>query len=154
MKPIYTHECSPFECTKSCPQHSNSQYVQKSNIGPLGLARSFPAKNTLDYTPTLLLLLEVHDKFTELTPPQRKTNLCSFLAVWQTACVLFFVMCVLWSQLCYPLALNSKTLFEAIIDGNDQAASGSTYNKWLLGLFSDEVRSLGWVKRYTRHAML
>lgn len=61
-------------------------------------------------------------------------------AVWQTACVMFFVMCVLWSQLCYPLALNSKTLFEAIIDGNDQAALGATYNKWLLGLFSDEVR--------------
>lgn len=61
-------------------------------------------------------------------------------AVGQTACVLFAVMCVLWSQLCYPWALNSKTLFEAIIDGNDQAMLGSTYNKWLLGLFSDEVR--------------
>lgn len=59
--------------------------------------------------------------------------------VWQTACVLFFVMCVLWSQVYYPLALNSKTLFEAIIDGNDQAALGITYKKWLLGLFSDEV---------------
>lgn len=61
-------------------------------------------------------------------------------AGWQTGCVLFVVMCVLWSQLCYPLALNSKALFEAIIDGNDQAALGSTYNKWLHGLFSDEVR--------------
>ncbi|CAM9155381.1 unnamed protein product [Ectocarpus sp. 13 AM-2016] len=61
----------------------------------------------------------------------------------QTACVLFFVTCLLWSQLCYPLALNSKTLFEAIIDGNDQAASGPTYNKWLLGLFSDEEELTG-----------
>jgi len=50
-------------------------------------------------------------------------------------------MCVLWSQLYYPLALNSKTLFEAIIDGNDQAMSGATYTKWLLDLFSDEVRT-------------
>lgn len=58
----------------------------------------------------------------------------------QIACVLFFVMCLLWSQLLYPLALKSKTLFEAIIDGKDQAASDPTYNKWLLGLFSDEVR--------------
>ena len=39
------------------------------------------------------------------------------------------------------MALNSKTLFEAIVDANDQAALGSTYNKWLLGLFSDEVRA-------------
>lgn len=39
------------------------------------------------------------------------------------------------------MALNSKTLFEAIIDANDQAALGSTYNKWLLGLYSDEVRA-------------
>ncbi|CAM9257644.1 unnamed protein product [Scytosiphon promiscuus] len=61
-----------------------------------------------------------------------------FLCRRQTACVLFFVMCVLWSQLCYPLALNSKTLFEAIIDSNDQVVSASTYNNWLLGLFSDE----------------
>lgn len=58
----------------------------------------------------------------------------------QIACVLFFVMCVLWSQILYPLALNSKTLFEAIVDGNDQATSASVYNKWLLGLYSDEVR--------------
>ena len=64
---------------------------------------------------------------------------CAPLAVWQTACVLFFVMCVLWSQVYYPSALNSKTLFEAVIDGNDQAALDSTYRKWLLGLFSDEV---------------
>eukprot|EP00903_Cladosiphon_okamuranus_P017641 g16248.t1 len=42
-------------------------------------------------------------------------------------------------QVCYPLALNSKTLFEAIIDGNDQAALDITYKKWLLGLFSNEV---------------
>lgn len=39
------------------------------------------------------------------------------------------------------MALNSKTLFEAILDANDQAALGSTYTKWLLGLFSDEVRT-------------
>lgn len=65
---------------------------------------------------------------------------CAIRVVWQTACVLFLVMCVLWSQLYYPLALNSKTLFEAIIDGNDQAMSGATYTKWLRGLFSDEVR--------------
>lgn len=51
-------------------------------------------------------------------------------------------MCVLWSQFCYPLALNSKTLFEAIIDSNDQVMSASAYNKWLRGLFSDEVRSV------------
>lgn len=50
-------------------------------------------------------------------------------------------MCVLWSQLLYPLALNSKTLFEAIVDGNDQAASDSTYNKWLKGLFSNQARA-------------
>ncbi|CAM9090652.1 unnamed protein product, partial [Laminaria digitata] len=56
----------------------------------------------------------------------------------QIACILFFVACVLWSQLLYPMALNSKTLFEAILDANDQAALGSTYTKWLLGLFSDE----------------
>lgn len=64
----------------------------------------------------------------------------AFLAVGQIACILFLVACVLWSQLLYPMALNSKTLFEAIIDSNDQTALGSTYNKWLLGLFSDEVR--------------
>ncbi|CBJ26590.1 hypothetical protein Esi_0035_0090 [Ectocarpus siliculosus] len=62
----------------------------------------------------------------------------------------------MFCQLCYPLALNSKTLFEAIIDGNDQAASGSTYNKWLLGLFSDEPKlaetgPLGYIKRTTKY---
>lgn len=49
------------------------------------------------------------------------------------------VMCVLWSQLLFPLALNSKTLFEAIVDAKDQAASSPTYIQWLNGFFSDEV---------------
>lgn len=57
----------------------------------------------------------------------------------QIACVVFWVMCVLWSQLLYPLALDTKTLFEAIIDSHDQAALDSTYDKWLKGLFSQQV---------------
>ncbi|CAM9656283.1 unnamed protein product [Ascophyllum nodosum] len=56
----------------------------------------------------------------------------------QISCVLFLVMCILWSQLLYPQALNSKTLFEAIIDGKDQVASNPSYIRWLAGLFSDE----------------
>lgn len=48
-------------------------------------------------------------------------------------------MCVLWSQLLFPLALNSKTLFEAIVDAEDQATSSPTYIQWLNGFFSDEV---------------
>ena len=80
-------------------------------------------------------------KPTTLSEQTIYANLPCVVYPGQIACVLFLVMCVLWSQLLYPLALNSKTLFEAIVDGNDQAASASVYNKWLLGLYSDEVRS-------------
>lgn len=60
----------------------------------------------------------------------------------QIACVVFLAMCILWSQFLYPLALDTKTLFEAIIDSHDQAALDSTYNNWLEGLFSHQVCAL------------
>lgn len=48
-------------------------------------------------------------------------------------------MCVLWSQLLFPLALNSKALLEAIVDAQDKATLSPTYIQWLNGFFSDEV---------------
>lgn len=57
----------------------------------------------------------------------------------QVSCVIFLVLCVLWSQVLYPLCLDSKALFEAIIDTQDQAVLDPTYVRWLRGLFPKEV---------------
>jgi CD36 family len=51
---------------------------------------------------------------------------------------IFAAMCVLWSQLLYPLVLNAKVAFEVVIDSRDQAEQSPTYKAFLQGLGVEE----------------
>ncbi|CAM9700867.1 unnamed protein product, partial [Chrysoparadoxa australica] len=68
---------------------------------------------------------------------------------FQMGLVTWLVMCVVGSQFFYRRALNSKVLFEAVIDQQDQDAADRTYMKWLEGLFALEEAKEG---QYALHS--
>jgi CD36 family len=52
--------------------------------------------------------------------------------------MIFAAMCLLWSQVLYPLVLNAKVAFEVVIDAKDQAAQSPSYMAFLQGLGVEE----------------